>query len=222
MADFDAVTPDLSRLDVVGRAWAGRAWVGRAWVGRNGAGRAWVGRAWVGRAWVGRDGAGRDGARTDRPGRAGAGRDGRRFRQQVLCRSAGQMHCPSIHETRGERRCAPLPRAPAQFFSENWAGPDGPARTRSVVHQESPVAHERAMRVKPGIRSKPLSVIAPSCRSRSIRARGGRGRSRQTRSGEEPVTPLSRTVSAVASSAPKPSMGRPGGSAASLPVRGFM
>jgi len=58
-----------------------------------------------------------------------------------------QIHRPSIRGARGGGRwLSPLPEAPDRCVWREGAGPEGPARTRSVVHQIAPVvdAHDRA------------------------------------------------------------------------------
>jgi hypothetical protein len=119
---------------------------------------------------------------------------------------------------------APLPRSPA-----HWAGPDGPARTRSIVDQRAPFASARGhSREGLVVRGMKLALIAYLPVSVSVVSEpgGGRGRSRQTMSDlKEAVTPQSRAISArgiLTIGVPEFVPDRLGGSAASLPVRGFM
>src|ERR1700759_771574 len=121
----------------------------------------------------------------------------------------------------------PLPRP-----VDHWAGPGGPARTRSVVHQGAPVIRTRAgARVAGhGKRSRRLmlAVIASFlCRSRSCpspeKEAAAPGQTMSDLKGT--VTFLVRAVFAAVSFLfvpPKIGWAGLGGSAASLPVRGFM
>jgi hypothetical protein len=60
---------------------------------------------------------------------------GRQTLWRGLCDYSAQMHHPSIREASGEGDArTPLPRT-----SAHRAGPDGPARTRSVIHHDAPL-----------------------------------------------------------------------------------